>query len=83
MHVLPVQPAVHQVQAAPAPGPTGLGTPGPTGPPAEEAPVEEEEVEEEPETTFDEDGVEWWEDEDGAWWFRNPGEEEWQEYSDE
>ena len=66
----------------PAPGPTGPA-PGPTGPPAEEAPVEEEEVEEEPETTFDEDGVEWWEDEDGAWWFRNPGEEEWQEYSDE
>ena len=65
----------------PAPGPSGPA-PGPSGPPPEEAPAEEEEVEEELETTFDEDGVEWWEDEDGAWWYRNPGEEEWQEYTD-
>ena len=64
----------------PAPGPTGPA-PGPSGPPADEPPAEEE-VEEELETTFDEDGVEWWEDEDGAWWYRNPGEEEWQEYTD-
>ena len=65
----------------PAPGPTGPA-PGPAGPPPEEAPAVEEEAEEEIETTFDEDGVEWWEDEDGAWWYRNPGEEEWQEYTD-
>ena len=64
----------------PAPGPTGPA-PGPSGPPADEPPAEEE-VEKELETTFDEDGVEWWEDEDGAWWYRNPGEEEWQEYTD-
>ena len=64
----------------PAPGPTGPA-PGPSGPPAEEAPPEEEE-EEELETTFDEDGTEWWEDDDGTWWYRNPGEEDWQEYSE-
>ncbi len=64
----------------PAPGPTGPA-PGPSGPSADEPPAEEE-VEKELETTFDEDGVEWWEDEDGAWWYRNPGEEEWQEYTD-
>ncbi|RJU93432.1 MAG: hypothetical protein DWC03_04900 [Candidatus Poseidoniales archaeon] len=64
----------------PAPGPTGPA-PGPSGPPEEEAPAEEV-AEEELETTFDEDGTEWWEDEDGAWWYRNPGEEEWQEYTE-
>lgn len=67
--------------SGPAPGPSGPA-PGPSGPPAEETPAAEEEVEEELETTFDEDGVEWWEDEDGAWWFRSPGEEEWQEYNE-
>ena len=65
----------------PAPGPTGPA-PGPSGPPPTEAPPVEEVVEEELDTTFDEDGTEWWEDEEGTWWYRNQGEEEWQEYSE-
>jgi len=30
----------------------------------------------------DEDGTEWWEDEHGTWWFREPGQEDWSEWSE-
>jgi hypothetical protein len=66
--------------SGPAPGPSGPA-PGPSGPPAE---AEEKEPEEEEalETSFDDDGTEWWEDEDGTWWYREQGVEEWQEYTE-
>ena len=30
----------------------------------------------------DDDGTEWWEDEHGIWWFKEPGDEDWQEWSE-
>jgi hypothetical protein len=30
----------------------------------------------------DDDGTEWWEDEHGIWWFKEPGDEDWQEWTE-
>jgi hypothetical protein len=30
----------------------------------------------------DDDGTEWWEDEHGIWWFKEPGDEDWREWTE-
>jgi hypothetical protein len=39
-----------------------------------------EEYEEDSSITVDENGTEWYEDEIGVWWFRDPGQEDWEEF---
>ena len=42
----------------------------------------EEEETEDSGITVDEDGTEWYEDEVGVWWYRDPGMEDWAEWTE-
>lgn len=48
----------------------------------DEAPQSQDTAEGDDSYRVDEDGTEWWEDEHGVWWFREPGVEDWSEWTE-
>jgi hypothetical protein len=60
-------------------GPTG---PGPGGPPPSVVSEPEEDTSWQVDHRVDDEGTEWAEDENGTWWYRDPGNSEWNEWTD-
>ena len=70
------QPDTSQAQA---PGPIGPGPGGPSGPPPSSQSAQEDWM---MDHRVDDDGTEWAEDNAGIWWFREPGTQDWTEWTD-